>query len=70
MKFLQQRRLIVDRHIQCVDEYDVATLARIVAAAGDMYAMQRLRRDAKSLQDGVAEIILGVFEREPDFGES
>ncbi|GAB4298721.1 MAG: hypothetical protein Kow0096_17580 [Thiohalomonadaceae bacterium] len=70
MKFLQQRGLTVHLHIQRVYEYDAAALARIVATAGDMHAMQRLRGDAKALHDGSAELILDVFEREPDFGES
>src|SRR6185369_3789894 len=64
------RCLIGDFDVNGVYEYDRGAPARIDAAAENGVIHQFVRVDAKASDDALTERILGVLERQLDFGES
>ena len=67
---LQHRCLIGDFDVNGVYEYDRGAPARIDAAAENGVIHQFVRGDAKASDDALTERILGVLERQLNFGES
>ena len=70
MKALEQRGFVPHLDVEGVDEYDLAALARIVAAPAQAIAEQLRFGYSQRAQDRGLEGGLGVVEVEFDFGQS
>ena len=70
LQALQHRCLIGDFDVNGVYEYDRGAPARIDATAENGVIHQFVRVDAKASDDARPERILGVPERQLDFGQS
>lgn len=60
---LEYRRLPGHFHVHGVDEVDVGTLARVIAAPEDGETDQFLSVDAQAAKDGRIEFAFGVIQR-------
>jgi len=69
-EFLQQRGLVADRHVNRVDQQQRVLLARVVGALVDAHAEERRIGQLEAGEDGGAQGVRRMVERQFEFGQS